>query len=256
MSLAWLPIKAYRRIKIGRGPRNRAGDAHRRQARTIGARHLDEPEDFCGDRKVGRTFLREPDRALVAWGLVKIPSWLETYHLTLATLLWSGLNVLFGYLARSYTHWLWMVSLMIVLQYLMDLFDGAVGRQRNTGLVKWKFYMDYLLDYVFLSSLVVAGYLIAPPGLGPYYLFLLALMISSFLTFAATNQFEIYFYGLAPTALRILFILINTVIILTGTIHFVWSVPVLCSVCLAALVVVVFRDHRLLWRLDMSVRKP
>lgn len=197
-----------------------------------------------------------PEKKFVAWGTPRIPSWLETYHLTLLTVLWSLLNGLFGYLARSDLRWLWLVSVMIVLQYITDLFDGAVGRARNTGLVKWGFYMDHFLDYIFLCSLVFAGYMIAPEGLGFYYVILLMLtggfMVNSFLGFAATNRFEIYFFGIGPTEMRIVFILINTVIIFTGTDHFVVSVPVTCMLCLIALVFMVWRTSRRLWAIDMA----
>lgn len=164
--------------------------------------------------------------------------------------------MLFGYLARTNIHWLWMVSLLIVLQYITDLFDGAVGRSRDTGLIKWGFYMDHFLDYIFLCSLVMAGYLIAPEGLGFYYVLLLALsggfMVNSFLSFAATNAFEIYSYGFGPTEMRIGFILINTVIILTGTEHFPYTVPLVCLGCFIGLTVMVVRSSRNLWALDME----
>ncbi|MBN1880032.1 CDP-alcohol phosphatidyltransferase family protein [bacterium] len=211
---------------------------------------------FSGDKKVGQSMFSVPEKKLVAWGTPKIPVWLETYHLTLLTILWSALNVLFGCLARNDIRWLWLISLMIVMQYITDLFDGAVGRARNTGLVKWGFYMDHFLDYIFLCSLVFAGYMIAPQGLGFYYVILLMLtggfMVNSFLGFAATNRFEIYFYGFGPTEMRVVFILINTAIILTGTNHFVVSVPATCLVCLIGLVFMVWRTSRRMWALDMA----
>lgn len=211
---------------------------------------------FAGDRKVGQSLLSGPEKALVKWGTPCVPVWLQTYHLTLLTLLWSALNVLFGFLAAQDLRWLWGISAAIVLQYLTDLFDGAVGRARDTGLIKWGFYMDHFLDFVFLGSLILAGYLIAPEGLGVYYVILLLLtggfMVSSFLTFAATNRFEIYILGFGPTEMRIVFILINIVIILTGTGHFYLSLPILCAVCAVGLVVVVKRASDQLWQLDME----
>lgn len=212
---------------------------------------------FAGDQKVGESILAKPEKALVAWGTPKIPRFLETYHLTLLTLLWSAFNPVFGYLARHGTvHWLWMISLMIVLQYVTDLFDGAVGRSRGTGLVKWGFYMDHFLDYIFLCSLILAGYIIAPETVGIHYIILLTLtggfMVNSFLNFAATNKFQIYYCGVGPTEMRIVFILINTIIVFTGTEHFVYSVPALCVVCFIGLIVAVVNSSYTLWRIDMK----
>lgn len=214
---------------------------------------------FAGHKKVGQSILGGPEKALVAWGLNKVPVWLETYHLTLLTILWSALNVLFGWLAKSNLQWLWLISLMIVLQYITDLFDGAVGRSRDTGLIRWGFYMDHFLDFIFLNSLVLAGYLLAPPGLG-YYYFMLSIitggfMVNSFLSFAATNQFEIYFWGFGPTELRIVFIAINTVIIMTGTNHFPHSVPALVITCGIGLIIMVKRSSDQLWAIDMEHKK-
>lgn len=83
------------------------------------------------------------------WAMPKLPRYLETYHLTIMTVLWSVLNIILGFYARKSLSVLWLVSLMIVLQYFTDLFDGELGRQRNIGLIKWGFYMDYFLDYLF-----------------------------------------------------------------------------------------------------------
>lgn len=214
--------------------------------------------DFAGDKKVGQPLLHGPERAFVAWGTPRVPRWLATHHLTLLTLVWSALNALFGVLARDDLRWFWMISLMIVLQYVTDLFDGAVGRARGTGLVKWGFYMDHFVDFIFLGSLVLAGYLVAPPGVGHWFVVLLTLtgafMVSSFLHFAATNRFEIYVHGFGPTETRLVIIAVNTVIIFTGTDHFLWTVPVVCAACLVALVVVVRRASNELWAIDMAAK--
>jgi phosphatidylglycerophosphate synthase len=218
-------------------------------------------QKFAGDKKVGESILSKPEKMFREWGLPKVPKWLETYHLTMLTLVWSGLNILWGYLAdvQSDLHWLWLVSLMIILQYITDVFDGAVGRARDTGLVKWGYYMDHFLDYIFLSSLVVAGFLIAPAGIHFWYMILLIIigsfMVSSFLAFSATNEFQIYYFGFGPTEMRIVFIVINTVIIFTGTSHFRYSVPAAVGICFIGLAVNVFFTQRKLWNIDMEAKK-
>jgi len=157
-------------------------------------------KQFGGDKKVGKSLLSNPERRLKAWVVPKLPSFIETHHLTMMTLVWSLINVILGFFAKDNLSILWLVSLMIVLQYLTDLFDGELGRQRDTGLIKWGFYMDHFLDFIFLCSLVFVGFMISPHGLEIWYVALLvilgAFMVSSFLFFAATNDFQIYYYGL------------------------------------------------------------
>jgi hypothetical protein len=92
--------------------------------------------------------------------------------------------------------------------------------------------MDHFLDYIFLCCLVVAGYLIAPDGVQFWFVVLLvimsAFMVNSFLSFSATNEFEIYHYGVGPTETRIVFIAINTWIVFYGTDQFYWLLPLAC----------------------------
>jgi phosphatidylglycerophosphate synthase len=213
---------------------------------------------FGGAGKVGESFFARPERWLVARYVGHVPRWLETYHLTLLTILWSVLIPLFGVLARRNIGWLWMVSLMIVLQYVTDLFDGAVGRSRNTGLVRWGFFMDHFLDYVFLCALIVGYYVIAPEGHATWFMLLLALtgahMVHSFLAFAATNEFRIAFHGVGPTEMRLAFIVINAFIILTWPRFYEFTLPALALVVLAGLVYIVYATQRRLWELDMAAK--
>lgn len=91
---------------------------------------------FGGAGKVGESIFSPWERRFVAKYVTKVPKFLETYHLTLLTIVWCALILVFGWMAKSDIRWLWMVSVMIVFQYITDLFDGAVGRHRNTGLIK------------------------------------------------------------------------------------------------------------------------
>jgi len=213
---------------------------------------------FGGDKKVGKSLLNNPENRLKTWVVPKIPSFIETHHLTMMTLVWSIINVILGFFAKDNLSVLWLVSLMIALQYLSDLFDGELGRQRDTGLIKWGFYMDHFLDFIFLCSLVFVGYMISPPGLEIWYVALLvilgAFMVSSFLFFAATNDFQIYYYGIGPTETRVVFILINIFIISFGTGGFPVLLPLVVIACLAGLIVNVYQIQKKLWALDMEVK--
>ena len=214
---------------------------------------------FAGDKKIGKSLLTNVENQFKYWAVPKIPKYIETYHLTLLTVLWSIGNVILAFYAKYNHSILWLVSLLIFLQYLTDLFDGELGRQRNTGLIKWGFYMDHFLDFIFLCSLVFVGYMISPEGLEVWYFWLLVMtggfMVNSFLSFAATNNFEIYRYGLGPTEIRCGLIVINTFIILFGTNRFNILLPVIVILCFAALVVSTYQIHRRLWAIDMENKR-
>lgn len=216
-------------------------------------------EIFSGDKKTGASILSGPENRFKHWAVPRLPRWLETYHLTMLTVLWSAVNVLLGYAAKHSLQWLWLVSAMIILQYVTDLFDGEVGRQRKTGLIKWGFYMDHFLDFIFLCSLVFVGNKISPPDLVDWYFGLLvilgAFMVNSFLSFAATNKFEIYHGGFGPTEMRVGFILVNAFISIRGTRDFHLLLPLTVIICLVVLVVHTWMIHKKLWAADMSAKK-
>ena len=215
--------------------------------------------EFGGDKKKGRSVLSSAENRLKNWTVPRLPKWLTTYHLTLTTVAWSVVNILLAFNIRQKPVLLWWVSLMIVLQYLTDLFDGELGRRRNTGLIKWGFYMDHFLDYLFLCSLVFVGYRLAPDGLKIWCFGLLVIvggfMVNSFLSFAATNVFEIYRYGIGPTEFRLAIILINTFIFFFGTGALWLFLPLTVVIGLAALGVNTFQIQKKLWQIDMAARK-
>jgi len=202
--------------------------------------------------------LHKPEEALKRVLLPLVPRWLETNHLTLMTLPWCGFILLFSYFARFNIAWLWGVSAMIAAQYVTDLLDGAIGRQRNTGLVKWGFYMDHFLDFVFLCSLLI-GYAILLPQIHRTALFFVmalfaGFMVNSFLSFGATNKFQIAYMGMGPTEMRIVFILVNTLLVFFGTGWLVKALPWTLAGAAFGLFFTVYRTQHELWRVDMAAK--
>lgn len=203
-----------------------------------------------------RSLLAEPEKRFIAWLTPKFPRWIEGYHLTLLTILWSvGIGVC-GRLARLDFDWLWLSSFFIFLQWFTDSFDGSLGRHRDTGIPKWGFYMDHLLDIVFLFSIFIGySFLLSGKNVWMLYLFMLicsGFMINSLLAFASTGEFKITFLGFGPTEMRILFILINTGIIFWGTRFIEWALPFAIGIGLSLMVFIVARTQAYIWKKDME----
>ncbi len=194
----------------------------------------------------------------MAWLLPKVPPWVETYHLTYMTVGWIAIILVAGYLARDNREYLWLMSTAVVGQYITDLLDGAVGRLRNTGLVRWGFYMDHFLDYCFLSSLVVAYWLISPYEY-KYILFMVfiastAYFVHTILYFGATGQFEIATDGVGPTEIRGIVIMINTMLIVFDKIV---STPFLMLFFIGNvfyLLHAIYIAQQKIWRMDMKIK--
>lgn len=214
---------------------------------------------FKGDKKVGGSFFTRFERPFVARTVHLVPAWLETYHLTLLTIAWSGMILLFSYLAAGDLRWLWGVSAMIFLQYLTDLYDGAIGRHRKTGLIKWGYYMDHFLDYVFLCAILIGYSFITPASSWPYLFFILAIcgayMVDAYLSFAATNEFRIDHLGIGPTEMRLVFIIINSLLIFFGKTYLAGALPWVLVLSALGLCVVAYRTSKRLWEMDMKIKK-
>ncbi|MDO8499374.1 MAG: hypothetical protein Q7S66_01795 [bacterium] len=211
---------------------------------------------FAGDKKVGTSLFGPWEQMLVKKYTAKIPKSIETYHLTLSTLLWCALIIIFSYLAQYNIHWMWGTSIMIVFQYITDLFDGAVGRLRDTGLVRWGYYMDHFLDFIFLCSILI-GYAFLFNDEYNSQFFILAIygafMVNSYLSFAATNKFTISYFKIGPTEARLAFIIVNTIIIgFHSLFPLAKLLPIIFWLAFIGLIIVVYRTQKIIWQEDME----
>jgi phosphatidylglycerophosphate synthase len=213
---------------------------------------------FAGAGKTNSGLLVPLERRLAQIVLPRVPRWLETYHLTLLTPVWSLLIVVFSYLAARDLRWLWMVNLMIVFHYFTDHFDGKLGKYRNTGLCKWGFYMDHLFDYAFLCSILI-GYTMLLPERAFFNMLLVlcvfsAFMFHTFLMLAATDEFRVSFSKFGPTELRIALIVINALLVKYGIRPLKGALPWVAGGGIIALALLAYRAQKKLWETDMQAK--
>jgi len=218
-----------------------------------------ETQHFAGATKTNTSFLTPLERRIAPVVLSRIPAWLETYHLTMLTLLWSLLILLFSYFAASDIRWLWPVSAMIFLQYVTDHYDGKIGKYRNTGLVRWGYYMDHLLDYFFLCSVIIGYAFILPERSRYQILFTLAIFagyeMSTFLAFAATDRLKISYLKFGPTEFRLALIVINALLVQFGTRYMVSGLKYVNVGGVIGLSLLIYRTHKVVWGLDMNSKR-
>ncbi len=212
-------------------------------------------EAFAGDKKKGQSLLGPIERKAIDWMIPRIPKPIMSHHLTALTALWSAMIILFGWLSTNNLQWLHGVSVMVFLQWLTDSLDGSLGKFRKQGLVRWGFFADHILDLIFAGSVVIAySFLVEARWLQFLFLILLlvtcATMATSFLSFAATNQFQIAYYGLGPTEIRISYIVLNTFVAAAGTTIFSWGVPVVVAINLFAFAILAGQTSENLWAID------
>jgi phosphatidylglycerophosphate synthase len=225
----------------------------------IELRNMIEPAEFAGANKTNTSFLSPLERRLAPLVIPRIPRWLETYHLTMLTLVWSFGILLFSFLAAKNIRWLWLVSLMIACQWLTDHYDGKVGKFRNTGLVRWGYYMDHLLDYFFLCAVLIGYSFILPEQARFQLLLMLALFaaydFSTFLAFAALGELKISHLKFGPTEFRLALIMINGLLISFGTKHMMTGLKWVNAGAAIGLCFLIYTTHKRIWQVDMRGRQ-
>ena len=186
----------------------------------------------------------------------KIPKILETNRLTYLSLVWTFCILLFGYLGRNNIQWFWIVSLMIVFHYLTDMFDGAVGRYRETGLIRWGYYMDHMLDFIYLNSIFVSYAFIFSKDSHVLILAATAIFsaffVNSHLSFSATDEFKITYLKVGPTEIQLGFVIVNTIIIFAGVSFIEKFLPFFVVSSLLVLFGFIGKTQGLIWRIDMK----
>lgn len=91
-----------------------------------------------------------------------LPPQVTTYNLTMASTVWSSVIIYAGYKAKKTIKWLYVVIICIIFHWITDTLDGAVGRYRNTGAVKWGYFMDHAMDVLLLTSICISLFLCLP----------------------------------------------------------------------------------------------
>ena len=212
---------------------------------------------FTGDVKapIVSPLAKAEDRFIQYW-LPRFPAWVHGNHLTWMTLPWSAIVVLSGWLGQYSLHWLWLSSLMLVLQWFTDSFDGKLGKLRGLGLRRWGYFMDHFLDYVFMAC-VMGHYAFLVSDHAVVWFFILvplygAFEVNSWLEFGATGTFRITYLFVGPTEVRLLFVIINVAIIFVGTAWLEATMPYALTALTVMICVVVYGTQKRIWAMDMA----
>ena len=211
-------------------------------------------EKFKGDKKELVHFLVPYEQKFIEAALPFIPKQVSTVHLTLMTLLWSAGIVIAGYLANTDIRWLWVFNVCIFMQYVTDMLDGAVGRARKTGLIKWGFYMDHFLDYVFLSSIVLGYAFMLPQSYLLLSVVCLAItagfMVHVLMDFAITHNFKISVSYFGVSEARWTFIIFNIALMIFGKGLLVQIFPFFVGMSFIALCLLVYKSQKIYAHID------
>ena len=141
------------------------------------------------------------------WLADRMPSWVHPDHLTfiaLAAMLLAGISCAW---ARAWPPALPLTTVWLAVNWFGDSLDGTLARVRKQERPRYGYYVDHMSDsfgVLFLfGGLACSGYLSPLVALSLLVIYLL-LAINSYLAAYSLGIFQMSFWKVGPTELRIL----------------------------------------------------
>ena len=154
-----------------------------------------------------RSVLARAEKQLLIWMARRLPSWINSDHLTCLALIAMAAAGIGYWLLRFDTRAVWVVVAALAVNWFGDSLDGTLARVRAVERPRYGYYVDHVLDIVgttmlfaglagstYMSPLIALGVLIA-------YLLVAG---EVFLATTTRGVFRISSFGIGPTELRIL----------------------------------------------------
>jgi phosphatidylglycerophosphate synthase len=164
--------------------------------------------------------LANVERRLLRAIAARLPAWAQPNHLS-ALGVAGAVGTGTAYALSAFNPlWLWVASLMLVVNWFGDSLDGTLARVRQTERPRYGYYLDHLLDAL---STAVVGIGI---GLSPYIRFELALVlvvvylilsINVYLESVVFGVFKMGYGIVGPTEARIILVLANTTLLVKSS---------------------------------------
>jgi phosphatidylglycerophosphate synthase len=174
-------------------------------------------------------FLADPERRLLRGIAAALPRRVRPNHL-------SGIGVVGAIgagaayaLSAIDVQWLWVASLMLVVNWYGDSLDGTLARVRKIERPKYGYYLDHIID-AFNTAVVGIGI-----GLSPFVRIELALVlvvvylmlsVNVYLESSVFGVFKMAYGKIGPTEGRILLIVMNAALVVAsgwGITESVWG---------------------------------
>ncbi len=211
---------------------------------------------YDGTKNKIESLLSPVNHEIVRQNVKYVPKWIETYHLTGLTYIWAVLILLGGAFSRYSVYTVWISLLALVGHIITDAFDGALGRYRKTGLVRWGYYMDHFGDYLLSCSIIISFRLIEH-GLNEYLIMFLIVVITGFfihslLSTVTLNRYTLTFFKLfSPLEGQMVYVFVYIAALIWGRQTLLFIVPVIGAVASLALTYLVIITVNKLWVMEM-----
>jgi archaetidylinositol phosphate synthase len=186
-------------------------------AEQVGPATLAEAQraDFRQATRVHGSFLAAAEKRSLIWMAERLPSWVNSDHLTVLGFAAQIATGVCYALAAWDRRMLLAAILCLAANWFGDSLDGTLARVRQQQRPRYGFYVDHILDSIgavaMMGGLALSGYMHPFIAVGLLVAFLL-LSIQSYLATYTLGEFHLSFWHFGPTELRVLLAAGNLVV--------------------------------------------
>lgn len=170
------------------------------------------PLEFENALRIQESATARLERKALLWLAARMPSWINSDHLTLLGFASMFLACASYALARWNRVGLLLATLCLALNWFGDSLDGTLARVRNRQRPRYGFYVDHMTDSIgallLMTGLAMSRYINWQIAAGMLVAFLL-LSIETYLASYTLGVFRLSFWKFGPTEIRILLALGN-----------------------------------------------
>jgi phosphatidylglycerophosphate synthase len=177
--------------------------------------------------RIQTSVLTTLEKRTLRWLALRMPAAINSDHLTLLALV-AMAGVGFSYWLSSVTPvGLVLATLFLAINWFGDSLDGTLARVRGHERPRYGYYVDHVVDVVgilfLFGGLALSGHMqpwVAVAVVTAYFL----LSLEVYLAAHSLGRFQMSFFGVGPTELRLLLSAAN-VALLVRTEPTVWGTP-------------------------------
>jgi len=219
------------------------------------------PQAFRDAARVQQSLLARVEKCCLVWLAGQLPVWVNPDHLTalgFASMILAGASYA---LARIWAPSLLVVNLWLAVNWFGDSLDGTLARERQCQRPRYGFYVDHIVDSLgalfVVGGLAISGYITWWVAMGLLLSFYL-LSINAYLATYTLGTFQLSYWKVSPTEIRILLGVGNVFAFVRPTVRLIPAHPrffdvsgaVAIAAMAAVLAVSVARNTIALYRLE------
>ena len=166
-----------------------------------------ESLEFAAATRIQESFVAGIEKSVLVWLAQRTPAWINSDHLTILGFVSQCLAGVSYVMARYNPDALLIGIVCLALNWLGDSLDGTLARVRKRQRPRYGFYVDHVTDTVaaffLMGGLALSGYVHPGIALGMLVAFLM-LSIEAYLATYTLGRFQLSYWKLGPTEIRIL----------------------------------------------------